>query len=607
MTPEERIRMLQQHSQFFGGRGPVLVGNVEPENLEEPSLPGYRPEVPARPSTTQQAAAIIKDRDEAAQNAAMRSRMDSSTDRSAYNRRKQGYQTSAEVGMDRGDDRNAAAVKANQRAVWDNQVSDADPIAPAPALDAMSPSDAAALRKKYEQSGHTQNMTFDDWYAENFSDATPEEVERSATSTPRIQAGRDPLLPVGENSPVAKSRIANNKPLPEGREASQYTPEQRRTMQRNVHSPEVPMTRHGGTFAYNVNGSVSSRAPNPDMLRTAEQIAADPEQGAGSASYIMALAQAYGIDAAQYGDDMDMLKADVFREKERHDRLGTKYDIVDNNMGGFRYTPNSATKEMMARHDDVRRARTIGNRFAGMLSKEQEAELDAAAGDNMNLRLGLQRDRGIAKAVRNNVANRNMAIAANNPRVAQGLYMRSLQEAARSGDPLQIAAVHESFGNERAARDYRNLAGVQSQAAADAVVAENAAKGKQEAPPDNRPLAVRLQGEIDAALANPDSAQRDVALRTVLTKLGYPPDQIDTAVKNIVQSAAGGSVPAEKGGGWLGWLWNSLSDLGNAPPQAWGGAPPIAPNATVGEAMESIRNNPFSVPGAPAQSPIPRR
>lgn len=476
--------------------------------------------------------------------------------------------------------------------------------APAPQADVLTPAESAALRKKYEASGHTQTMTYDDWYDANFSDSTPDEVRRSATSTPRIQAGRDPLLPVGENSRVAKSRIANNKPLPEGREASQYTPEQRRTMQRNVHSPEVPMTRHGGTFAYNVDGSVSSRAPNKDMLDTAAAIAADPEQGDKSASYIMALAQAYGIDAAQYGDDMDMLKADVFREKERHDRLGTKYDIVDNGMGGFRYTPNSATKEMMARHDDVRRARTIGNRFAGMLSPEQEAQLDAAAGDNMNLRLGLQRDRGIAQAVRNNVANRNMTIAANNPRVAQGLYMRSLQEAARSGNPLEVAAVHESFGNERAARDYRNLAATQSQAAAVAVAAENKAKGAEEAPPPQW-NAAEFERHIQEALRIQDPEIRKAAVATALKRFNFGGDPNAAAEAMVKSAAAGGQAPS--GGGIMDgirWLWSQVQ---SAPPQAWGGAPPIAEGATVGEAMESIRNNPFSVPGAPAQSPIPRR
>lgn len=581
MTPEERIRMLrtaQQNSQF-GGAGPVLVGNVEPEPIDEPSLPGATTTSESRPSTQQQAAAIIKDREEAAKNAAVRKRMDAQSGRRSYDRRKQGYQTAADVGADIGAARASAAKAAAAAEVHARPTTPLEPLPPAPAQDSLTPAEAAALRKKYENSGHTQNMTYEEWYDANFSGDTPEDVKRSASYTPRYQAARDRNLPPGEASGLAKSRVAAGKPLPEGRDSSQYSPDQRRTMQRNVHNPEVPMQQFGGTFTHNVDGSMSSRAPNPQALRDADAIAA--EQGAGSASHTMALALAYGIDASQYGDDMDLLKADVAREKERHDRLSQKYDIVDNGMGGFRYKPNSAMNEMVERRKNVIRLDEYGKRFAGMLTPEQENEIDAeleAMGATPHEIMRLKRDRGIAQAVRNNVANRNMTIAMNNPRVAQGLYLRSLQQAAQSGDPLQIASVHEAFGNERAAADYRNLAGIQSQVAGQALAAEAEARKAAEPEAEEKTLAQRLEPELQSALAMQNDEQRRIAVRTVLDKMGYPPDQIEAATDRIIRSAAGTPIPTSGGGLWS-WLWSALHPSEASAGQGSGtqGALPPAP------------------------------
>lgn len=482
--------------------------------------------------------------------------------------------------------------------------------APAPMADALTPAEIAALRKKYEGSGHTQTMTYDDWYDANFADSNTADIRKAAMSTPRIQAGRDPRLEPGENTQLAQSRIAAGKPLPEGREAKQYSPEQRRLMSRNVHNPEVPMTRFGGTFVQDAEGTMSSRAPNPEMLQTAEAIAADPEQGAGSASHTMALAQAFGIDAAQYGDDMDMLKADVAREKKRHDALMQKYDIKPNDMGGFRYTPNSGLREKMAAYERFQQADRLGKRFAGMMTPQEEARLDESA-TSLNQQMMLRRNRAQAQAVRNNTEIRNLTIAANNPRAAQGLYMRSLQVAAKSGDPLQIAAVHESFGNERAAADYRSLAGVQAQAAADAVAADAALKAKTDPPEDKRAMAEKFEAEMQAALSITNPVRQELAIKTVLSKMQYPPDQIEAATKRIIQSAAGGTAPAPSGGGGgimdgLRWLWSQLQ---SAPPQAWGDASsmPVVQGGTYADQVDAIRNNPFVVPGAPQTTPLPRR
>lgn len=611
-TPAERLLELQQRSQFYNPlRGPVMAAGpgMGQEDPSESTLPG-QPEPPApSPAEMQARIAGVKARPE----------QEPSTRRSADLARRGGE---ALVAQKKNEAANAAFRQPEAAANTDRfakmlQLAQSGDVSDTPDFSASTPPDRlaaaqrlqmtdilpgeeqvtsqdtfrsldqqeqAALRGKYDTGGHSGTMTFEDWLSENYAELPPEEraaqMRTQGAATPRIQAGRDPRLEPGQNSAVAKSRQEAGKPLPEGREASQYSPEQRRTMQRNVHSPEVPMQRFGGTFTPNVDGSVSSRAPNPAAMQQATAIAA--EQGEGSQSHVMALAQAYGIDAAQYGDDMDMLRADVMREKERHDRLAQKYDVVSNNMGGFRYTPNSAMKESVDRRKNMIRLDEFGQRFAGMLSPQQEKDLEnelAASGASMNDIMRLRRNRGTAQAVRNNWANRNMTIAMNNPRVAQGLYMRSLQEAARSGDPMQVAAVHSSFGNDRAARDYISLSGQQQAAAAAMVAAEAGARG-EEKPEAPKSYAEQFHSEVSSALAIADPVERKTALVGILTKMGtVPPEQVDKRADEIIASSGGSAVTPQQSRTWLQRLFG-----GGDPPAPQQAAPPAPVTPQPGQA-----------------------
>lgn len=607
-TAAERLRQLQQQSQFFDpmNAGPVIPGGPTEEEAG-PEFPGMaRPEAPS--DERRRMVAIMGDAPGSP--AYEQAKRDVET-RARAPQRRQGF--NEDMAVDRGQMQRDRAAAASGILPGEEQVTSQDTFG------TLSPEEQKALRGKYATGGHSGTMTFEDWLSENYAELPPEEraakMRSQGAATPRIQAGRDPNLEPGQNTAVAKSRQAAGKPLPEGREATQYTPDQRRTMQRNVHSPEVPMQRFGGTFTHNVDGSLSSRAPNPDALKQAAAIAAD--QGEGSPSHLMALAQAYGIDAAQYGDDMDMLRADVMREKERHDRLAQKYDVVSNNMRGFRYTPNSAMKESVERRKNIMRLDEFGQRFAGMLSPEQEKDLEAelsASGASMNDIMRLRRNRGTAQAVRNNWANRNMTIAANNPRVAQGLYMRSLQEAARSGDPFQVAAVHSAFGNDRAARDYMSLAGQQQEAAAAMVAAEAAAR--QEKPETPKSYADQFHSEVTSALAIADPVQRKTAIVGILSKMGtVPPEQVEKRADEIIASAGGGPVTPQQSRTWLQWAFGG----GQQPSQQQAATPapvtpqpapqqppkPSAPPASGrGAALDNFMSSlpMFRLPSAPPQS-----
>lgn len=408
-------------------------------------------------------------------------------------------------------------------------------------LRALTPAEQQSLRAKYESGGHADTLTYDDWLSENFGELPPADrtaqMQASAKSTPRVNIGKDPSLPAGARSRTASGRVAAGKPLPEGRDLSHYTPDQRRTMQRNVPNPEVPMTPFGGTFTHNASGSISARAPNPVMLEQANQIAAD--QGEFSDSHIAMLAQAYGIDAQQYGDDLDLLRGDVMREKQRHDRFMAHHDIEDNDMGGFRYVPNAQTQADTAARNQRGFAGRIMRRYGGMLSPEDAAQIESLAGSQngmeqlrmMNERLGRQRDMGIAAAVRDRAANFNMTRDLANPRLSPGMQLRSLIAAARAGDPLMMATLQGAYGNQQMANNAMALAGVERQAMAD-LEGQQMAQTGQRAPGR---MADEMGQELQAALALPPG-QQEQAIRLIYLKAGYPPEQVDAAVQQTMVS-----------------------------------------------------------------------
>jgi hypothetical protein len=286
---------------------------------------------------------------------------------------------------------------------------------------------------------------------------------------------------------------------------------------------------------------------------------------------------------------MDMLRADVERQQQYHDDRAKSNDVVKNPSGGYRYKFNPeksasriADQEVaMSPRRKAQFANEIGQRHAGLMTDAEAASLETliqtpdgfaqmrALNDRLNRRSAMQRSQN----VRNNVANRNMTIAANNPRVAQGLYMRSLQEAARSGDPMQVAAVHSSFGNDRAARDYMSLAGQQQEAAAAMAIAQTNAAGGDDAAADPKTLADQLALELGPALATQDPAARKLALEVLLRRLKVPEELIDKRIATLIQSAAGGQIPAPNSPGWLGFISNLWNSLQSAPPQAWTGSP----------------------------------
>ena len=302
-------------------------------------------------------------------------------------------------------------------------------------------------------------------------------------------------------------------------------------MSRNVHAPEVPMTRFGGTFTYNADGSASSRAPSPAAIAQADAIAAD--QGTYSPSHVVALAQAYGIDVQQYGNDIDMLRGDVAREHKRHKERSKGYDVEDTGMGGSRYAPNQRMQDHMAERDRIRLATNIRNRYQGMMTPEQEASLENAVntpeGHSEMVRLGqtLNRIRSANsnEDVRNRARNYNMSRDltgdSRGPAYLPGMAARSLMNAANSGDPLQMAAVYDVFGRPDAAAQSRQLSAVQSRNAAELAAATANAGGGGAMPDaaDDKTLADQQNEQLRSIYAIQNPADRSEALTAYLEKV----------------------------------------------------------------------------------------
>jgi hypothetical protein len=428
----------------------------------------------------------------------------------------------------------------------------------------LTADEQAALRRKYETGGHAETMKWEDWLADNFGDDPPDArlqmMRGSATSTPRLSIGRDESLKPGENSPLARSRLAAGKPLPEGREPHQYSPQQRRTMQRNVHNPEVPMTPFGGTFTLNEDGAMSSRAPAPQSMQEAAAIAKD--QGEFSPSHVIALAQAYGIDAQQYGDDIDMLRADVMREKERHDRLATKYDIKPTPMGATRYAANPqkmsearAAREAQATPERrLELAQTLLTRYGRLLTPEDRAAIQEYVKTpdgftklrelNQMKRIELA-DKG-AQAWRDRQANFRMTTDLNNPRYAPGFYLRSLIDAARNGDPVMLSTVNDIAGNPMGAQRAMDLAMAERAGAAQLAQSEMAARNKPG--DDQKPLGQQLSTEFASALSISDPSLQREAVRTIIARnpanQNLAPADVDARAREIIATHFARSNPS---------------------------------------------------------------
>lgn len=441
-------------------------------------------------------------------------------------------------------------------------------------LGQLSSADRAALQAKYQQSGMagTGGMeTFEDWASTHFGEMPPDERLSAMRRAANARMPAETIVPQehvepGKNSRLAKGIVEAGGVLPEGRDPSQYGPNQRHWQGRNVHNPHAAMTPFGGTNTFTPEGGMGARAPNPAML---DRVGPPGPDGQYSNEQILRLGQAYNIDVGKYGNDTDVLRAHVLREHVRHQRLMTKYNIIPTGMGGYRYTaqpvpapaaatgvasdgvapaqagvvpvamrpkaadgspapapagPRMIVAPMAAQSENLKTrmfARDLRKKFGGlpgadtdpaMLELERLAaegtEADRPALVSLGLRLAARRDGLATQTYRNRLQNETLTRDMNRPGTALGMATRSLT-AANGNLPLQAIIASQS-GNHPLAVSL--LAAHQREVEA----AGNIGVARASQPPQPPTIPEQLQNQLGPALAMPDGQQQYDAVKAIV-------------------------------------------------------------------------------------------
>jgi hypothetical protein len=438
----------------------------------------------------------------------------------------------------------------------------------------MSPQDQAALRARHKG----QPVSFEDWASETWSELPPAEriaaMQAAARTAPQMRVGTVPgAATPGENTPLANPKQHPGRPLPEGRAPKQYEDAtvlhrgvlspQAPLMQNNADSPEIPMKRFQGTYAYDPSGKQYYRAPNMDLMEQAQAIANDPEQGKDSDSYWIALAEAFGLDTQQYGDDLDLLRNHVWLEQQRHEPLAEQYDIETLPDGARVYVPNAALREKRNAYDrKVKVDRMLerrhwekpeitDERYERMIAAERSPTgMDDLRSVARDIRRDNLRRRGAnVMAMRENI---NLTRTLNDPNMAPGVLIRELRNQVAAGNPLGMSMVYNIAGMPGAARDAASLEmGRAANAAmlgrtememAAAVDAANAAGQPQ----GDAALPDLLQQQVQAALKSPADVG-EAGVVSVLAKMqqyqGADPAALRTEARRLIASAAAAANP----------------------------------------------------------------
>lgn len=454
-------------------------------------------------------------------------------------------------------------------------------------LGQLSSAERAALQAKYQQSGMagTGGMeTFEDWASTHFGEMPPDERLSAMRRATNARMPAETIVPQehvepGKNSRLAKGIVEAGGVLPEGRDPSQYGPNQRHWQGRNVHNPHAAMTPFGGTNTFTPEGGMGARAPNPAML---DRVGPPGPDGQYSNEQILRLGQAYNIDVGKYGNDTDVLRAHVLREHVRHQRLMTKYNIIPTGMGGYRYTaqpvpapaaatgvasdgvapaqagvvpvamrpkaadgspapapagPRMIVAPMAAQSENLKTrmfARDLRKKFGGLPGADTDPamlELERLAAEGagadypalvaLGLRLAARRDGLATQTYRNRLQNETLGRDMMRPGYSRGMAQRSIQKALRDGDIAGAVAWASQSGNHPLAETLAAMHGADVAGATQLGVAKAG---------QNKPtLADQFKEQREAAMREPAGEPRVRAMMTVLAQMaqatGMPIDE----------------------------------------------------------------------------------
>jgi hypothetical protein len=273
----------------------------------------------------------------------------------------------------------------------------------------------------------------------------------------------------GVLTPMQQRQLDNGGALPEGLPANRYPVEQTVAMGRDVNNPAARMLPSGGTFTHHPDGALSTRAIT-EPISDAELKHSDPRE----------LAPLVGIDASQYGmHDDALLRAHVIQAAERHNHMRNVARVKETAFGVPYYAADPikaerALEDRESAYPVQRRMQLAGDMIArhSLTGADADRVIALARSDEPNAFRELrEQDKSfrLAKQATNaqkasdRAANFNIARDLNNPAVAPGMYIRTLQAAVNSGDPLAMAAAYSSFGQHDLARNAMELSGQRAQ------------------------------------------------------------------------------------------------------------------------------------------------
>jgi hypothetical protein len=207
--------------------------------------------------------------------------------------------------------------------------------------------------------------------------------------------------------------------------------------------------QRGGTFVQNPDGTWSRRAPSPAQMEAVpgeKDLPINPPAMTREWVDGMKIAgQALGLDASQFDNEGQFIAA-AQKLLERHRQLEGIYDTVPVATGGYRRTPNDATKARMQKRDLALRVKDFVKMYPDAPADELYALADAGDADGLRERQTEHRrlkETARAQAARDFELRQTETRLMNNPNVAPAMFVQDLNQAGN--DPQAIANAYRRW------------------------------------------------------------------------------------------------------------------------------------------------------------------
>lgn len=278
------------------------------------------------------------------------------------------------------------------------------------------------------------------------------------------------------SAPKTPTVVANIDTLPGGRGAGigdnakneDMDPADLRRAGRDVYSGFPMMNepgRRGGTFVQNPDGAWGARMPAPAqaqaaMLTDEQALPLNPTEEQMTPQWreqMKFAGMTLGLNPQGFDNEGAFIAA-AQKLLERHRQRAAKYDTIPVVTGGYRATPNAATKQKTADDERYRATREFIRTYPfspdGSDALQQKLLEASNAGNvakvaELKKQIRQEHEMSRAQAAKTFTKRQTETSLMNNPNVAPAMFRESLAQAGN--DPAAIAAVYRQFGMSRQA------------------------------------------------------------------------------------------------------------------------------------------------------------